>query len=871
MSGPLGSSQWMYSSGAASVFSTTIDNSLRLNSDSSYLTFSQGTPTDISKWTINFWLKRTHPLDDSSDYDAVFGVDGPGTTGLAFLSGKLYLFINYDTGGSQAQLVTNRVFRDPSAWYNFHISFDRANSTNAHKVRLYINGVEETDFSTDQRSNITSSSSSGWNVSGLTAAINRRSGGVAARYNNGYYAQFYNIDGQALDPTSFIEISDGICKPISYSGTFGNNGWLLEFKQTGTGTGAANTVGADTSGRGNHWDSSGVESFDVVPDSPTNNFATMNPLFPGNNANLGEGNLDVTPGGFTSSKYGTTSTFAIPKDKKIYLEIECTDAAGNLWAAGFATATSLFNGPGSTNIGSSGSIMMYNRQVYINGSENDYGSSAGLGGLGVSKFSSGDILGMAIDGATGKVWFSRNGTYFGAPIGHQAGAGSTGDPVAGTNEIGTITGGTTDDVFVVVSGNAGISVFVNFGQDSQNVASANADANGIGTFEYAPPTDYLCLCSSNLSDPTIGPGQSSQADDFFNTVLYTGDSDNDVTVTNTFAADWVWLKIRESSSGTTQHFLQDTVRGFGASKSLSSSSTGSEGYTGSYQSSQNIVTTNSSLQIVSQDFAENGKTYVAWTWKAGGSSNTFNIDGTGYSSASDAGLSGGNITPTGASINTTAGFSIISYTGNETANQTIKHGLSSAPEFSIIKCRDSNTNNNQWQLSSSQIGDDYFYFTTTGATGVAGVFPTSGDATTVTIGRTGNNVKNTNENNKNFIMYNFHSVEGYSKFGTYIGNGSADGPFVFTGFRPHFLISTCKIGGTGNWFMLDTTRSTFNEADDRLNADVNSTESTSNSDIDFLSNGFKLRTASTAGINQNTDTMFYFAFAEAPFKFANAR
>ena len=281
-----------------SFFSTTIDNSLRLNSDSSYLTFQQGTPTDISKWTINFWLKRAHPLDDSSDYDAVFGVDGPGTTGLAFLGGNLYLFINYNTGGSQARLITNRVFRDSSAWYNFHITFDRANSNNAHKVRLYVNGVEETSFSTDERSNITSSSSSGWNVSGLTAAINRRSGAVNSRYHNGYFAQFYNIDGAVVAPTEFAETKDGVWIPKEYSGSYGNNGWLLEFKQTGTGTGASNTVGADTSGRDNHWDSSGVFAHDVMLDSPTNNFAVLNPLDPTiGTPGISEGNLRISGSG----------------------------------------------------------------------------------------------------------------------------------------------------------------------------------------------------------------------------------------------------------------------------------------------------------------------------------------------------------------------------------------------------------------------------------------------------------------------------------------------------------------------------------------------------------------------------------------------
>ena len=228
----------------ASFYSTTIDNSLRLNAaDSAHLTFAQSTATDISKWTVNFWLKRTNPLVASDDYDTVFGVDGPGNTAFTFLGGKIYLFVNYNTGGSQARLITNRIFRDPSSWYNFHVTFDAANSTAAQRLRLYVNGVEETSFSTDERSSITSSSSSGWNVSGLTAAINRRSGGVDSRYHNGYLAQFYNIDGAVVAPTSFAETKDGVWIPKAYSGSYGNNGWLLEFKQTGTGTASTSTVG----------------------------------------------------------------------------------------------------------------------------------------------------------------------------------------------------------------------------------------------------------------------------------------------------------------------------------------------------------------------------------------------------------------------------------------------------------------------------------------------------------------------------------------------------------------------------------------------------------------------------------------------------
>ena len=123
---------------------------------------------------------------------------------------------------------------------------------------------------------IDSNTSTGWNVNGITAAINRMSGTQDSRYHNGYLAQFYNIDGQALDPTSFVEISDGVCKPKDFTGTFGNQGWLLEFKESGVGTGASNTVGADTSGNDNHWTSVNVEAHDQTVDSPTNNWCKNN-------------------------------------------------------------------------------------------------------------------------------------------------------------------------------------------------------------------------------------------------------------------------------------------------------------------------------------------------------------------------------------------------------------------------------------------------------------------------------------------------------------------------------------------------------------------------------------------------------------------
>ena len=366
-------------SGAQSTdfYNGVTSRSLRLEKDdSSYLNFTHGTATDISKWTVNFWWKQgEHTLSYADDYVTLWGVEGPGTTSFSFIDGDLHFYLNYNSGGSQIVLRSNRKFRDPSAWYNFHVKFDRAQGTAANRLKIFVNGVDldnEGGYSTDERSTIASDSSSGWNVSGTVGGIGRRSGATDSRYVSGTLAYFHNIDGQYLDATDFIEIKEGICVPKLYSGSYGNNGWKLEFLQTGTGTASSSTIGADTSGNNNHWTSNNLASTDIMLDHPENNFAVLNSLFAGNSAVLKQGNLEVEPGGFSSSLYGTVSTFSIPKDKKIYIEVECTDQDGTYWTAGFATNTSLINGPSSNNIGSSGSIMAYNRSVFVNGTERDY-------------------------------------------------------------------------------------------------------------------------------------------------------------------------------------------------------------------------------------------------------------------------------------------------------------------------------------------------------------------------------------------------------------------------------------------------------------------------------------------------------------------
>ena len=837
--------------GSSSIYSHTINQSLRLNrAESAHLYKTWGADADSNKiFTFSIWFKRRGAGDGSNEEVLVNSKNTGSGTGQGYTLLGFYrdseLFYYTQNGGNNG--TSKALFRDPGAWMHLCWQYDTTQSTESNRIRFYINGVQNATTTDNwtvggsslypaEDSVMTSMNQNG-QLNAIGAGINNS---VNFGYFDGYIAEVIMLDGITTDCTAFGEFVDGVWIPKSYSGSFGTNGYHLDFADS-------SAIGNDVSGNNNDWTSSGLAAHDVVPDSPTNNFAAFNPLIiyynPSYPAVFSEGNLKV----YRADNNWVTalSTLAVSSGKW-YAEFVCT-VGGNYIAMGILDI-------GAGNAVSSGffigeelnSVSYYGGNGYKYVSQGAGGSTTSYG----STFGIGDVIGVALDLDAGTVKFYKNNTV-------QASGTAAASSLSGTFAFGAS----------VYGNNA---IVANFGQDGSfanyltggNVGT-QTDGNGIGAFKYAPPSDHLALCASNLPAITIGPGQDEQADDYFNTVLYTGDGDNDVTATNTFAADWVWLKNRTDSS--TNHYVQDSVRGFGASKSLSTNAATIEGYNGGAPSSHNIVTGSTSLRLVSSDFATDAKNFVALTLKTCGSANTFNVDGTGYGSASDASLSGGNIAPTGASVSTTSGFSIIEYTGNGSANQTIKHGLSSAPEFIIIKDREANSNNGQWQVSSSAIGDDYGYLSLASPafTGTGQMIPTSGDATTVTIGRDATVL--TNETGDDFIMYCFNSVEGYQRIGVYTGNGAADGAFVYTGFRPAWVLIK---GGTNNWSIYDNKRDIDNVVGEYLipnNGDGAGTAAT----MDFVSNGFKLRTAGSYA-NQAV-TFFYYAIAEAPFKFANAR
>tara|TARA_R100000234_G_scaffold118039_1_gene97663 strand:- start:215 stop:3712 length:3498 start_codon:yes stop_codon:yes gene_type:complete len=589
----------------------------------------------------------------------------------------------------------------------------------------------------------------------------------------------------------------------------------------------------DVTTNGNHWTPVNLDYRDSVPDVPTNNFATFNALNLPAAAVLSEGNTKFTQ---TSNDRAAIGNMAMSSGKWYY---EVYYTAGTNPEAGLARVKDSFANSGAT--GSS------DKFLYItNATSFRTPAWTSTDATGVSAQTSETILGFAIDADNGKAFISVNGTYI-----------NSGDPAAGSNPQATFdadwvtqTGGGVVPFIGVYTGTSG-DVRINFGQDSsfsgaKSTANSNADGEGHGSFQYAPPSGFLALCSQNLPDAAIIDGT-----EHFNTVLYTGNATGSRAITGVgFSPDFVWAKVR---STTYPHFLANSV--VGSTKYLKSDSTDAEATDSTYFTSfdSDGFTIGSSGGING-----NGETFVAWNWLAG----------TAFSNDASA-TSVGTIDSEG-QINTTAGFSIISYTGNGTDGATVAHGLSQTIEALFVKRRDSAAH---WQyldknlssgkvllLSSNLAESSYSSFSGGGIDNLA--------SATFSLEDGSSNGDNINASGGTYIAYCFHSVEGYSKVGSYVGNGSTDGPFVHTGFRPAWIMQK-KSNNTGHWHIWDSTRNTSNEVTRYLLANETNAEYTDGG-LDILSNGFKPRKTGT-GLNASGDTYIYLAFADQPFKFSNAR
>ena len=825
MSGPFGSSQWMYSSG---FYGHEISNSLRLNDgDSPHLAITPGSAGNRRTFTWSAWIKLGN-LANGTDQITLFDASSSGSEqhGIVYSGQQFYVF-GYTSSFTYRKLLTAE-HRDPSAWMNLVVAFDTTDSTAADRIKIYVNGTRQTDFS-GTNTNPSENYQTGFNntvAHGLGGRIYD-----TANYFDGYISEVNLIDGTALGPDSFGQTKDGIWIPKNTSGlTFGTNGFRLEFKQTGTSQNASG-IGADTSGETNHLSVTNLVAGDVMADSPTNNFATFNPLNLPAAAVLSEGNLKFTQ---TSNDRAAIGNMAISSGKWYY---EVYYTANSNPEAGLVQIKDDYANSGAT--GAS------NKFLYItNGTSFRTPAWTATDATNVSAQTSETILGFAVDADNDKAFISVNGTYI-----------NSGDPAAGSNPQATFdsdwvtqTGGGIVPFIGIYTGTSA-DVRINFGQDSSfagaKTAQGNADGNGIGDFFYAPPSGFLTLCSANFTDPEIGPNQSEQADDNFNIVLYTGDGETSQNITGVgFDPDFTWIKSRSANDG--HHSLINSVAG---DRALNSNQDIAEYGVGPFNSNANgsiDVPYYNNVYSMNTDSA----TYVAWNWKAG----------TSFSNDASA-TSVGTIDSTG-SVSTKAGFSIISYTGNTTSGATIAHGLSSVPQMLIVKRR---TPANGWAVYHEALGaGKEVYLNMTQAETSSNFWITSPTSSVFSV--SASDYVNTAHT---YICYAFHSVEGYSKVGSYVGNGNADGPFIFTGFRPAWILMK-RSDGTENWLIYDTERDPHNVTDEALLPNTSGSSGGSSNAMDILSNGFKFR-ATSGSLNASGGNYIYLAIASQPFKFSNAR
>jgi hypothetical protein len=747
-----------------------IQRSVRLRSSASaYFNRTFTTPTSATVWTWSAWVKR----GALTGTYRLFGAST--TTYLTFNSSDQ---LNLTLNGVSAATST-AVFRDPSAWY--HIVYQQ----NGSAQTIYVNNVSVATGTTA--------------ASIFNTAIAHQIGAAnTTNYFDGYLTEVNFIDGQALTPTSFgaYNSTTGVWQPIRYAGTYGTNGFYLNFKDNTSTT----TLGYDYSGNSNNWTANNISltagtTYDSMTDVPTltsptqANFAVINPI--------NQSGQTITNGNMTTqwslTAAGNRSTFAMDSGQW-YWEVTMTSIGTQTSTGIVRTDTSLtadFAVVGSNAV----SYLALNGNKILNGTASAYGAT----------FTTGDVIGVAVDITNNTATFYKNGT-----------------------SQGQITG-------LSLSGFSWYAATANANNQASQIANYNF---GQRPFSYTPPTGFNRLNTYNLPTPSVKNGAAQ-----FAATTYTGTGAT-LTVANTvntvnFQPDFVWVKGR---SGATDHALYDSVRG--TTKQIESNTTTAE------TTESTGLTTFGSTGFTVGALAQmntNTATYIGWQWKASNATAVSNTSGSITSQVS---------------VNATAGFSIVTYTGTG-ANATVGHGLGVAPSMVIVKRRDT-TGAFPVRHTSITAANTVYLNTTAASASATTVWNSTAPTSTVFSIGTSTDV---NANTGTYVAYCFAAISGYSAFGSYTGNGAADGPFVYTGFRPRY-VCVKRSDGVGGWTILDSSRDTYNVAGNYLFSETSAAEGSTPLE-DFLSNGFKLR-ATSSSVN-SVGTYIYFAFAENPFNYSLAR
>jgi len=757
-----------------------ISRSVRLRSSASaYFNRTPASASNRKTWTWSGWVKRG--ALPTSGYYSIFGADsGSGQSFyVAFDNSTQQLEIGQ---GATVNRKTTQVFRDPSAWYHLVVQSDTTQATASNRLRVYVNGVQVTAFATSNDPSLNGDWALNNNVAHAIGADITNTG--ARNYFDGYITEVNFIDGQALTPSSFGETDSitGVWKPKKYAGTYGTNGFYLNFSNAASTT----TIGYDYSGNGNNWTSNNISvtsgvTYDSMIDTPTmyadggngrGNYSTMNPLASlSGRTSLSAGNLQPlgTSSGESGVDYGTIGVTS----GKWYWENTVLAVSSASSYPNFGAVRVLY---GPSNGKYAGDSFTGGAGIFTAGTIYKEGSLVTT----ATSYTTNDIIGIALDLDNLTCAFYKNNTL-----------------------LSTVTGLTAGTYWAAVGSYYNSSTALNFGQRP---------------FAYTPPTGFKALNTQNLPDATIKKGNA-----YFDATTYTGNgSTQTITNSGSMQPDLLWAKARSTA---THGALVDSVRG--VDKYLYSSLTIAEETQTTALSSFN--SNGFSLAGSFGNVNANGTTYVGWQWKESAS----------------------------------AGFDIVTYTGTG-ANRTVAHSLGVAPSLIILKQRSAV---DFWTVWHSSIANtEYLLLNSTNAKATAATYwnSTSPTSSVFSLGTD----SRPNGSGVTYVAYLFAEVAGYSKFGSYTGNGSTDGPFVFCGFRPRYIMIK-RTDSTGDWSIIDTSRSTYNQTDNVLWANLSNADSAGQG-TDILSNGFKLRSTGLI-TNANGGTYIYAAFAENPFKNSLAR
>ena len=839
---PIWSPAFFGSAAGSSGFA--VEDSVWFDASADFMTWTPGSAaTSRRKQTWSWWQKLSL-VSKSSTWIMVMGNATSGYFGFYQNPGDHYFAFTDVNGSTVYNVTSNIMFRDPTAWMHLCVGIDTTQGSIGDRFVLEVNGVAHTSWSSNT---LVQNTDLDFGDNGEAMYLGSQTSSPGNVFN-GYLAQFAFVDGTKHNAATFTETNDeGILIPknlASESITWGTNGFLLEFKETGSGQ-DANGIGADTSGRNNHWAvGGGAIQNNQVTDSPTNdsdndigNYATLNPL--GNSrgqhitGTLSAGNLTwASP----SSSGGVFGTIVLDQTKEFYWEVTVN-----------TTASVIFVGIASTNLDTPASMGSGTFATYRNnGTKNVDASGSAYG----AAWSNGNVIGIHFDGPDDEITFYVNDSSQGA-----------------------ISFTAADQYFP----------FFNFGASSSASISVNF---GQAAFSYTPKGGSVRLNTANILAPTVTDPSA-----YYQTAIWTGNGtaigSGGQTITfggnSDMVPDFVWVKRRNEARN---HQLYTSVIGWAKANYPDLTDA-----VGNISEGVTAVTSDGFTVGNNGGVNESSDTYVAWCLKAGGAPSA---DNTGDRTPTNNSVMKGGVAQTASnyfaaadlypkrmSIAAHGGFSILKYTGTNSTVQTIPHGLDTSlpdggkPGMIIVKRLD---NTDSWCVMHRGVASDYYDYNLSlnandarddNATKWNDTEPTT---TLVTLG-TDDGVNSTD----NYVMYCFARTPGLIGIGSYTGNASTDGPNIIiddgaSGFRPAFILEK-RTDAAGAWYITDVARNTYNPVNLFLMADSNAVDGTgttsSGAYLDVTANGYKIRGTSSGQEYNRSGTYIYLCFAEQPFSLNN--